>query len=104
MTRKPVKSTEDMLVLKKIHLVLGIIGAIIASLIIPTVTVTMAYSRAKADVEDKINAIQYQNVSTFAKSDDLKELRDKLVAIQVDVSEIKGYLLLNRKPSKGDLK
>ncbi len=106
MARKkaPAPVEEGILILKKVHLVLGILGAVLASLIVPTVTVTMAYSRAKSDVDAKINDIQLQNVNMFARSADVKEVRDKLEALRVDVSEIKGYLMVNQKTSKGERK
>lgn len=100
----PAPVPDGTVLLKKVHLALGVLAAVITSLIVPTVTVTLAYSRAKSDVEAKINDVQLQNVTTFAKAADVKEIRDKLEALRVDVSEIKGYLLVSPKTSKGDHK
>lgn len=85
---KPARETAEVIVLKKYQLLV----AIAIGLIVPAVTVTAAYYKARGDIDEKIAAVQLQNTNTFAKNQDVKELTIKIDKIAEGVSEIKGYL------------
>lgn len=85
-----VAKQQDVLVLglKKVHVIVGALVAIVT----PSVVVTAGFYKAKTELNDKINAVQLQNVSTFAKTEDVKAMDVRLIQIQSDVSEIKGEI------------
>jgi hypothetical protein len=86
----------EVLVLKKVHLWLGIIGALVVTVGTPLVTVTLAFSNAKADVYEKVNtkidSIQKENIEHFARKEDVKEISGKVDQVLTGVARLEGYL------------
>lgn len=87
MTPKPIVEAETSF-LKRYQLIVAILGGIL----IPTIAGVGGYYRANADMTQRIDKVQLDNANTYAKTSDLKDLRDRLDKISSDVSEIKGFL------------
>lgn len=82
----------EILVLKKAHLLMGLIGALIMTIVAPAVTVTLAFSNAKAEVNDKIDTIQKENVEKFARKEDVANMSTKVDQVLVGLARLEGYL------------
>lgn len=74
--------------LKKVHIVIVALTAIVT----PSVVVTASFYKARSEIDQKIDGIQLQNVQTFARNEDVRKMNEQLSQIHADIAEIKGYL------------
>lgn len=78
--------------LKRTHLIMMIVAAMISAILVPMLTLEGSYHQAKAEIQQRISDVQLQNAQTFATKSDVKAMSDKLDKIAADTSEIKGYM------------
>lgn len=78
----------DLIVVKKLWLVLGSIGTAAAAIVIPALSGYAAYSRSLSAVDDKINAVQVEAAKTLVTKADLAEFRGQLNAMQAAQMEM----------------
>lgn len=73
--------------------------AILAAIVTPSVTVTGAYFKVQAQVQDakastdnRLNAVELSAQKSFAEKSDMKEMQRKIDEMHDDVVEIKSML------------
>lgn len=62
----------------------------------PVTTLVFMFMSARAEMNQKIDTIQLQNVQTFARQDDLKQIHSDINRIANDLSELNGFLRLRK--------
>jgi len=100
---KTPKPDPGLRAIRKVHLIVLIVcmvmSNIVTNLITPFIKINNTYQQAKADIYGEINRVQEQNLNTFAKKEDIKDLygeihqiNGNILKLSTDTAEIKGYL------------
>lgn len=74
--------------------------AILAAIVVPTITATGAFYDLKAKivekevaVNDRINSLELQNQKNFVDKDTVKEIRSDIKEMRSEITEIKNILI-----------